>query len=94
MIKPTATEFTHMLMDPVMRVTGETTSNMGKAKKHGLMGLSTMETILIPRKRAEACTPGLMVISTSVTGETTKFMVMVYMCGPTAECTAANGRTT
>ena len=93
-IRPTDTECIAIRTDRSMKETGLMISNMAKAKRLGLMAAYTMATMLIPRKKAKVFTNGQMATNTWGIGKIIRSMATVFICGPTAESTAASGRTT
>lgn len=64
MTKLMVMEYTLMQMDQSTKVNGWMISNTAREKRPGLMAVNTMVITIIPRKKEEACTHGLMETNT------------------------------
>jgi hypothetical protein len=83
MIRQKGTECILIWMEQGMKDSGRKTSNMGRDKKHGLMGHFMMETISMERSMEEEFLNGLMVLLTEVISTITISMVTVHTSGRT-----------
>ena len=94
MTKQTVMEYISMLTALNMRVTGQTINNTAKAKRPGLMAVSTMGNMSIQRRKAKEHTHGLMETGTQETGKTMLSRERASTFGLMEEFTAVSGETT